>query len=1281
MHSQSRLSLLLLGPFALIRDGQPRELAYEKGRALLAFLAAEPGRSHPRAFLATLLWPALARTTALANLRQVLHNLRPIINGSDPATTALKVSRDAVSLHSDVGLAIDAVQFLADTPACTTVASPGFCAACLTDMEAHTGLYRGEFLESLSLPDCLDFEDWLQTQREALLQRALGRLTLVSDCHERAGANAKSLPFAQRLLELDPWNEPGLRRVMRLLAVTGQRDAALAKYEKWCRVVKEELGLSPSDETLALSDSIRKNERPLAARRITDSYPKIPLPAPQSQRRQVTVLHCALETDTEEDPDVALTLLRGPQMRCSEIIRAYSGYLVQAHGGSLLAYFGYPQASENAARQAVHAGLELTRTRFQGIDLRIGVHTGMVISGGEPDVPDAIGATSGMAIRLRQQVSHGEIAISHATQRLVAGYFECISLGLRPVSGKAHPVEAFRVVRGSGARDRLEAAPKLTPLIGRTRELATLLTLLQDARQGVQRAVLLRGEAGIGKSRVVQALKDALQGQAVAVTELRCLPEYSQSPFYPLVSLFHVALDFLTDDTTEVRFDKLARYVEANYPSNGHDTVPLLAKLLSLSLFAPYGEPVSTPQAQREQTLEIILNRLYAMASPQPVLLVVEDLHWADPSSLELLHRIVAQKRSEIVLALFTARSGFRPPWSETLSTPLTLEALNVIEARTLIGALVPKLDAAKVRTIVERADGIPLFVEELAKEVATHDLSVIPSTLQDLLAARLDGMGAAKIVAQLAATIGREFGFDLLRTIAGMDEPALGHYLRQLRDGGLLRGDAHTGFYFGHALMRDAAYQSQTRTEREAAHRRIAAELTTAGPETRPELLAQHWAAGGAPRQAARSWVAAGQLASQHSAYQEAILHFKAGLALIETLPTDPDQIRMELDLQIGLGAALCATQGYTCAAGAEAYRRAVAVCTQHEGGLDMFVAVWGLWAGASLRVNYDHSQELAQQLLRMADQSGDPIKSQQAHFAAAITLFRQGHVLTAYKHFQSVRQQYERTHRERHLAEFGEDVGVTNGSYISWVLWFMGFPEQAAEVSAQTLTSARRLGHPFSLAYALTFAMVLRCNLRQPEASLALTEETLVLASKHGFALWQMGAMLARGWALAQQHVPEGANLLQQCVHASHAARGAVELIALVPLVDAYVCLGNFDAALRVIDEAFAIVRDKGDHHLEAELYRLKGESLLGQDTSSESDAEYCFQQALAISQQQQTKTFELRAAVSLARLWQKQGKHGSARDLLAAVYGWFTEGLDTPDLLDARRLLDGLVRFCSL
>jgi len=1277
MNPSARLSLRMLGGFELNSDAETCKLAYEKGRALLAYLAAEPGRAHSRESLAAMFWPDMIREAALTNFRQVLHDLRHTLNAAGLVIPPLQVGREIIRLDPSSDLVIDAAEFFAPVPACPAMPCPAYCDTCLARMETLAGCYRGEFLAGFSLPECPDFEEWLQIRREALHLRAIALLARLSDCHDRAGAHAKSLPFALRFLELEPWNEKGLRRAMRLFALNGQGATALAQYETCCRVLKRELGVLPSEETLVLAERIRCGELSPVVDRVLP-VPAAVLPLPVTERRQVTVLYCELAPVGVEDPDEAMAMLRAPQARCCEIIRSYSGYLVQAHGGGLLAYFGYPQASENAARLAVQAALAVTRAKFPGIEPRAGIHTGMVISGGDQQMPDAIGATSGLAIHLRQLVDCGEVAISGATQRLVAGYFECASLGLRQLPGSVRPLEVFRVARESGAMHRLEAAATLTPLVGRRDEMATLLALWQSARRGERRVVLLRGEAGIGKSRLILVLRETLREQACVVRELRCFPEHSQSPFYPLTAMLEAFWGFAQGDSPELKFAKLASHIETHYPASAQQVIPLLTQLFSLPLGGDYQAPDLSPQQRKEQTIAILLDMLQALAARQPVLLIVEDLHWIDPSTLELLTRFVEQKGRGTILTLLTARPEFDPPWNEALESTLEIAPLAEGEVAEIVASISAEIQAATLRRIVERADGIPLFAEEMAKIATLDNQANIPATLHDLLAARLDSMGEAKRTVQLAAAIGREFDLNLLHKVSIYDPTVLARTLNALQDAGLILKVSKTAHQFKHALIQEAAYQSQTRADRQAAHRRIAQVLQSNFPaivSTQPELLAQHLSSSGETRQSIEYWIKAGQRAARSSANQEAIAHCKSGLALIGALPDDPERMRLELDLQICLGAVACAAQGYASADGADAYARAMTLCGQHESGSEMFQSIWGLWASASSRVGYAHALELAQQLQRMASQSGDPVHAQQGHFAVADTLYWQGEFAAAHEYLECVRTLYQPAHHESHVAKFGEDAGVTSGSYISWVLWFLGFPDQARKASAQTLLLARQLGHPYSLAYALTFAAILHCRLRQPEEALAVAEETLGLANDHGFPLWQIGATIARGWGLAIQNRCEGVELLQQCVEAMRAAMGGVTLVVMEPLVDAHVVLGLYDAALSVSDEAFAVGKTIGDHHVEAELHRLKGESLLGLTDANAAQAEACFHRALEVSRRQQAKSLELRAAMSMARLWQKQGKGDEARRLLEEVYHWFTEGFDTPDLRDARKLLDTL------
>ncbi|HTY99617.1 MAG TPA: AAA family ATPase, partial [Rhodocyclaceae bacterium] len=852
----------------------------------------------------------------------------------------------------------------------------------------------------------------------------------------------------------------------------------------------------------------------------------------------------------------------------------------------------------------------------------------------------------------------------------------CLSLGMRQLTDGGPALEAFSVERESGAQSRLEAAVALSPLVGRQEENAVLLAAWQEVKRGGRRAILLRGEAGIGKSRLVLTLKEALSDGGYRLRELQCSPESSHSPFQPLAAMFASILAFSPDESPEARFEKLAAYVESHYPPPHHQAVALLAKMLALPLRRPYRELQSSPQQQRQDAVALLADRVLALATRQPLLLVAEDLHWADPSLLEFLKALLSHRSSRPILILMTARPEFKPPWRSSLTRVVDLEPLDDEQTAALIATVAPRIAPETLRHLVERADGIPLFAEELAREALAGEQTAIPATLQDLLTARLDNLGPAKAIAQYAATVGREFDPHVLAQASGLDRTALARLLDQLREAGLLARDGRGAWRFRHALIRDAAYDSQTKAERAMAHRCVAATLAASEAHGRPELLAQHWAAGGEFREAVACWTRAGKLASQRSAYREALAHFRSARELLHRLPDGTDRLELELDLQIGLGAAACAVQGYASPEGAAAYARTMALCRQRDSAPELFPALWGFWGSASSRDGYDHALELAVQLLRVANQGHDPVHVQQAHFALGNTLFWRGEFALAREHLERVQGSYDLRFHDRHVADFGEDPGVTSGAYLSWVLWVLGRTGQAQAVSERSQVLARQLGHPISLAYALGFAAILQCRLRRPAEALALAKETLELANSHGFALWRIAATLTQGWARSMQGDPEGVESMRHCVDATRAAMGGVTLAVLEPLTDACVRLGRFAAALETIDEALGLADTLGDHHADAELYRLRGEALLGSDRRSRpTEAEASLSRALAVSRQQQAKSLELRAATSLARLWRDQNRRDDARQLLADICRQFPADATADDSHEAANLLDSL------
>lgn len=1275
------LSIRLLGGVGIgTPDGRDGAGLPRKGWAIFAYLAAEPGVPQPRDRLAEIFWPTLPIEAARNNLRQVLLSLQRRLDDKHGTIPCLTADRRSIRLNPDNGHAIDLLDFICGVPACAPDADPSHCMACLARMETMAALYRGEFMAGFDLPDCADFEDWLQIQREALLRRALILLERLSLCHEKQGNLDQALAFARRYADLEPWNEEGQRRLMRLLALSGQRGAAIGQYEACRRTLEQELGVLPEEETRALAKSIQSGEYRIPPAKRRDGPTTPPLPPMVVERRQATVLYCQLAPNTD-DPDEALTLLRAPQAHCIQIIQRFFGHVVRTNDGGLLAYFGYPQAREHAALLAVRAGLALAGERFHGVDLRIGIHTGLIITSGDPNLPDTIGRTSNIAVRLRASADRNEAIVSAATQRLVGGYFAWDSRksGSAPEAG-----DAFRVLRESGAVDRLGAAARLAPLTGREREVAGLLERWREARGGTRQALLVTGDPGIGKSRLVHALKQEIAGPDSTVRELLCLPEFTQTPFHPLIGMLKSLFGFTPDDTPENRFRKLAEYQEQRYPEMALDKlIPLFAGLLSLPPMPPYRAPDMSLQMQRKAIMEFFLEQLHKQTARQPVLIVVEDLHWCDPTTLELLSRVFADGRRAPFFVLLTARPEFRSPWP---AAGVPVQVLGPL-ADSDIGRLVESLDLDispdVTRAIVKKADGVPLFAEELARvatPAGTERFPAVPATLQDLLAARLDGMAEAKSTAQLAAAIGREFPMAWMRALSPLDETALAASLYRLRDAGMLSGTAESEFQFRHALFQDAAYQSLTKGDRQAAHRRIAETLRERFPDAvriRPETIARHWTAAGEAENAIESWIKAGRLAGLHCAHKEAISHFASGMALLEDVANGQRKIQLEFELQVGLGAAHFAAEGYASPNGAAAYARAVELGEKHADSPDLFQALWGLWACTSSRSDYDESLAITLRLLRMAQRSKDPVKEQQGHFAVGNIRFWRGEFVEARDHLERAMALYKPEHHERLVTDFGENAYVTSGSYLSWTLCFMGFADQAREAGRLAVDEARRCGHPFSLGYALTFATAFERMLRRPAETQTLAEETIDLAVRHDFPLWEVGATLVQGWAMVRADRPEGMERVRASVDSVPRLMSGIRLIFLETMADALFRQKEFTEALTVIAEARNVVERLGDRHVEAELHRLEGKCRLGlaKGTAGETAAEACFLRALDVSRRQQARLLELRAATSLARLWRGQGRADEARRLLGGVRAGFTEGFDTRDLEEAARLLEEL------
>jgi predicted ATPase len=855
------------------------------------------------------------------------------------------------------------------------------------------------------------------------------------------------------------------------------------------------------------------------------------------------------------------------------------------------------------------------------------------------------------------------------------------------------------------ARSRLEAVGNtgLTPLVGREQEVGLLLERWAQVKDGFGQVVLLSGEAGIGKSRLVQVLKEQVAAEPQAwLTPCQCSPYYQHSALYPLIDLLErVALRFEREESPQQKLCKLEGFL-VQYGLPLAEVVPLFAALLSLPLPADYAPLNLTPEQQKQQTLQALLTILLRIAAQQPVLFVMEDLHWVDPTTLELLSLLVDQGPTARILALFTFRPEFFPPWAGRAHlTQVTVyrlprrHAVEVVRQVAYGKAMPPEV----VEQIVAKTDGVPLFVEELTKMVLESSLLqeredryeltgplpplAIPATLHDSLMARLDRLATVKALAQLGATLGREFAYELLQAVSHWDEGTLQRGLHQLVEAEFLyqRGlPPQATYLFKHALIQEAAYQSLLKSARQQYHQRIAQVLEEHFPqtaETQPELLAQHYTQAGLTEQAIAYWQQAGQHASNRSAYQEAISHFTTGIELLTTLPETPEHTQQSLTLYIGLGAALQVTKGQAAPEVEHAYSQAHALC-QRVGETPQLVPVLlGLYRFYIVQSQLHTARELGETLLRLAQHADDPALTVLAHYALGATCFWLGALSAAHQHLEEARACYTPDQSRALVFRMGLDPGVACRFYVAWTLWLLGYPDQALTRIHEALALAHQLSHPYSLACARSWAAhVYQLRLDVP-AVYEHAEAAVALSTEQGFPLWAASGTSMRGWALALQDQGE-AGLAQ--VRQGIAAWRATSSTMLVPylctvLVEVCNHLGRAEDGLQALDEAHILVEQHEERYWEAEVYRLRGVLLLRQTGTPQAEVEAWLRRALDVARRQEAKSLELRAVTSLARLWQQQGKRAAARELLEPIYGWFTEGFDTADLQEAQALLKEL------
>jgi predicted ATPase/class 3 adenylate cyclase len=1046
-------------------------------------------------------------------------------------------------------------------------------------------------------------------------------------------------------------------------------------------------------------------------------------PATDAERRQLTVMFCDLADSTrlarQLDPEDLREVLHAYHTTCAAVIQRFAGSIAQYLGDGLLVYFGYPQAHEDDAQRAVRTALgiveamALLNTRLlqdKGVCLavRLGIHTGPVVVGeiGSGDRRErlALGDTPNLAARLQGLAEPDTVVLSDTTSRLVQGYFVCQDRGVHVLKGVDTPVRVSQVMGESAAQSRLDAAAAtgITPLVGRETEVTLLLERWAQARDGLGQVVLLSGEAGIGKSRLVRVLTERVVAEGAPRLMLHCSPYHTNSAFYPVIDHLQRLLHWHRDMSPEARLATLEQALQtARLPLE--EVVPLLAALLAVPVPSRYPPLTLIPQRQKQQTQEALVAWLLADAAQQPVLAVCEDLHWADPSTMELLGLLLDQVPTARLLLVLTCRPEFHPPWGlRAHLTQLTLTRLGHQQVEEMVLRVTggKPLPAEVVQQIVVKTDGIPLFVEELVKTVLESGLVqedadryiltgplpplAIPATLQDALMARLDRLAAVKEVAQLGAVLGREFSYALLRAVTPLDEPTLQQSVTQLVKAELLYQRGHppqATYIFKHALVQDAAYQSLLRSTRQRSHQRIAQVLEAQFPhvvETQPELLAHHYTEAGLIAQAVPYWQQAGRQASDRSAHLEAVNHFTTGIALLQTLPETPALTHQALTLHIALGAALIITKGQAAPEVEHAYSQARTLCQQVGETPELVPVLFGLYRHYVVRAQLHTTRELGETLLCLAQHADDPALAVVAHFALGFTRFNLGALLAARQHLEAAIACYTPDQHRVMMRRMGHDAGAISSLYAALPLWLLGYPAQAVARLHEALELAHALAHPYYLVQARVVAAHVLAFCRDVPAVHEHAGAAIALGTEQGFPLWVTWGTLLRGWALAMQGQGEAGRFQ---IHQGLAAWRAIGAAMFVPyfytlLAEVSAHLGYTADGLQALAEAHTLVEQHDERWWEAEVCRLWGVLLLKQPETPPEEAATWLWRALDVARRQEAKSLELRAAMSLTRLWQRQGKRAEARELLAPIYGWFTEGFDTADLQEARKLLDELL-----
>ncbi len=1095
---------------------------------------------------------------------------------------------------------------------------------------------------------------------------------------------------------------PSVRAILPMLPEQAERIIATALNQE------PEGRFQSADELL---EALRELERELL---LSDSLAGLGLRAewaPRVERRPLTLLACHFDGLEDLDQDDVIEAHLRLHEACAAAVKLWGGLLGTPVGGRVLACFGYPSARETDAEQAVRAGQEIVQTLrelFRGaspgarqVDVRIAIHSGILgipnQATGTPPFPAMVGSTPSVLRGMMRQAEPMTLTISQATLNLTGNHFI-----VEPVSAEVNEPARERLYRvlGEGeSASRFEQAQsaQLTPLEGRDREMVFFRQIWQETKDGRGQIVILSGDAGIGKSRVIHALRDRVSEEQNIRLTSQCRPHFRNTAFRPLVELVLRSMDISREDSTETKLEKLESQLSAL--GFAPDYVAIFAPLLAIPFEGRHPLLELPPEKRKARSIEGLVEMLLRRARERPVLFIIEDVHWVDHSTIEFLNALIERVPTSSLLVVLTCRPEFRSPWSSRKHLhQLSLDRLPPAATEAMIRRAAG--DRALPEELVTRlaaiTDGVPLFVEELTRMVieswrGEHDnLSSrrieVPTTLHELLLARLDRLrGLGKDLAQLCAVLGRDFNYSLIRAVSELDEMGLQQGLDILTEAGLLHRHGpppHVKYQFKHALIQQTAYQSLLKSERRLHHARAAEALARVFPDTvtlEPELLAHHHAEAGNMQQALEYWERAGQQATQRSGLLEAIDHYRNAISALHTLAPSSDRDKLELGLLLELGSPLMSVHGYAAPEVEKTYARARELARAGSAQGNLFPAMQGLWQYYYVRGMLPASRALGEQLLEIARESQDSTLLLLAHRAVASSAFLQGDFEPCRVHTAEGMRLYDvETHGALAL-KTGHDPGVAHGVYQAWSLWMLGYPDQALRCVSEMVELARRLSHPMTIAYALCFAALIRNHRAEHTEALLLSEEALRITEPNKFALWTAWATMQRGWALASS-----GQLATGIPHMTRGLEGWKSTGARVgftffPVTLAEMSLraGLLGDAEQLLADAAPMIEENDEHFYEPELLRLRAELLRQQGGTASETILGHIERGLSVAVAQKGKSWELRLTMMRAGLQAAANGDGRGFSELQEVFDWFSEGHTTGDLRAARALLDANAR----